>query len=62
MTARDVQRMRAVITSVLDLLVRRVAAQPDAAPPVRDAALDLVAALRAAERRCDTLLDELRRA
>lgn len=59
MTAIEVRRMRAAVRAILDLLVKRIAALHTAPAPVRDAALDLVTALRGTERRIDVLLAEL---
>lgn len=62
MTPDEVQRMRNVITAVLDRLMTRIAETHAAPAPIRDATLDLVVSLRAAERRADALIVELRRA
>lgn len=62
MTIAEVQKARAVVTQIRDYFVARAAAQPNAPAAVRDAVLDVVATLRAVERRMDAAIVELQRA
>lgn len=59
MTPEQIAQIRAAIVTIRDVLVVRVAQHPDAPAPVREALLDIVATLRAAERRCDLARDEM---